>query len=98
LLKTQLAADEESVPTAVYIHNALNEQAWKEILAYEEFHKEYDAMIFRPVFGAFVCRHGSAVQWSFPRLYRYCFGSAQSERVFFARGGRLHRLACWSEL
>lgn len=31
---------EDAVPTAVYIHNALNEQAWKEILEYEELHKE----------------------------------------------------------
>ena len=37
----QMECTEDAVPTAVYIHNALNEQAWKEIMEYEEFHKEY---------------------------------------------------------
>lgn len=37
----QMECTEEAVPTAVYIHNALNEQAWKEILEYEQLHKEY---------------------------------------------------------
>jgi cytochrome c heme-lyase len=31
---------EDAVPAAVYIHNHLNEQAWKEILEYENFFKD----------------------------------------------------------
>eukprot|EP01134_Creolimax_fragrantissima_P000985 CFRG0985T1 len=31
---------EEAIPWAVYMHNALNEQAWREIMEYEKFHAD----------------------------------------------------------
>jgi len=37
---TSEAVTEDAVPTAVFIHNHLNEQAWKEILEFEDFHKD----------------------------------------------------------